>query len=111
VSTLEHVGVGWYDRRSDPRDDARLMHELRAIVRPAGIVLLTVPFGRRATGRTQRVYDRERLMTIADGWSVEELAFYVRKGAAWGSTSEQEASSIDSEDVTGAVALMRLRRI
>src|SRR2546428_155716 len=57
VSTLEHVGIGFYDPALGSDDDVALMRELRTLVRPGGSLLLTVPFGRSGVGPLQRSYD------------------------------------------------------
>lgn len=110
VSTLEHVGVGWYDTRTDSEDDLRIMRELRRLVKPGGRLMITVPVGRGGVGRTQRAYDRERLRMIIQGWAVEERFFFVQRGVSWQPASEEIAVREDSVDVTRAVALIHLRR-
>ncbi|MGI0149960.1 MAG: class I SAM-dependent methyltransferase [Thermoplasmata archaeon] len=110
VSTLEHVGIGWYDARTDIDDDLRMMRELRTLVKPGGRLLITVPFGRGGVGRTQRAYDRDRLRAITEGWALEERSFFVKRGMGWQPAAEETAEREDSVDVTHAVALIHLRR-
>lgn len=109
VSTLEHVGIGWYDDRTDPADDQRIMGNLRTLVRPGGSLLLTVPFGRGGVGRIQRAYDDERLRTITEGWTIEERSFFVQRGTAWRPATQEVAGREDSVESTRAVALLHLR--
>jgi len=70
VSTLEHIGIGFYDPRGADDADVEVMKELRRIVRPRGLVVLTVPFGRPGAGPLQRSYDRARLNAVTNGMDV-----------------------------------------
>ncbi len=110
VSTLEHIGVGYYDRRGAEHADAGVMTELKRIVRPRGIVVVTVPFGRGAVGPLQRSYDRARLNAIMAGWTWEMVRFFKRDGPRWVEVSEQQAAAADSAIQTNAVVALRLRR-
>lgn len=110
VSTLEHVGIGFYDPRVAGDDDLRVMQELRRVLRRGAPLVVTVPFGKGGAGRLQRAYDPARLRAIAEGWASPILRFYVRRGTSWQETTEAAASQADSVDETAAVALLRLRR-
>jgi len=110
VSTLEHVGIGFYDAARGSEDDVVLMLELRALVRPGGSLLLTVPFGRPGVGPLQRSYDGARLRRVTDGWTWEASRFLVRRGHTWYDVSEAEAAAADSASETTAVALLHLKR-
>lgn len=110
ISTLEHVGLQAYDARSGENDDFLVMEELRSILRPGGLLLATVPFGRGGAGTFQRSYDGKRLRDLHGGWRAEDLRFFVRHGLLWREATEEEASKVDSARVTQAVALMTLRR-
>ena len=110
VSTLEHVGVGFYDAARGSEDDIVLMRELRTLVRPGGSLLLTVPFGRAGVGPLQRSYDASRLRRVTEGWTWEASRFLVRRGHTWVDVGEAEAGTAESAIETAAVALLHLRR-
>ncbi len=68
VSTLEHVGLDnsrFYDSdapRGDPDEDAqRAMLELRRVVKPGGVLLITVPFGKSWQSDWVRTLDGAQL--------------------------------------------------
>lgn len=110
VSTLEHVGVGFYEKGTDPEADVALMRALRLLLKPEGLLVFTVPFGRAGVGPVQRSYDGQRLRRVTDGWIWEEARFHVRRGAAWEETTEAIAMREESRLQTHAVALVSLRR-
>lgn len=109
VSTLEHVGLGFYDPRRDSEDDVRLMMEIRSLIRPGGKLILTVPFGQPETDRHQRVYDRERLRRVTAKWTIEAERYAIRDGIAWREATEREAAPAHSVPETQAVAMLALR--
>jgi len=110
VSTLEHIGIGFYDPRGAEDADVEVMKELRRIVKPRGLVVLTVPFGRAGAGPLQRSYDRARLDAVTTGWTWEIARFFKRDGAAWVELPEDQAATTDSSRQTNAVAALKLRR-
>ncbi len=110
ISTLEHVGVGAYDARRGSDDDIALVRELHGIVKPGGILVLTVPYGVGGTGPHHRAYDAVRLARATDGWVRDEEHFYVRDGLVWREETEAEAASLDSAVFVRAVVMLRLHR-
>lgn len=110
VSTLEHVGLGYYDLRQDSEDDIRMMDRIRSLVRGGGSLVLTVPFGVSEMDDHQRVYDRSRLGRVTAGWTVEAERFAIRDGIAWREATEREAAAAHSVPETQAVAMLALRK-
>lgn len=110
VSTLEHVGVGFYGGKTDAAGDFALMRAVRDLIRPGGHLVLTVPFGRSGLGPFQRSYDGTRLRAVTDGWTWRESRFAVRRGPAWVGANETDAASAESASQTRAVAMLLLER-
>lgn len=110
VSTLEHIGIGFYDESHAREDDGVAMDELHRVVKGGGLLVLTVPFGRAGTGPLQRAYDGSRLRKVTTRWTWVEARFFAKQGATWGEVSEEVASREDSARATRAVATLLLRR-
>lgn len=72
ISTLEHVGLGWYgDPRRDDGDRQALQIISERLV-PQGLLVLTVPYGAGSVDAVQRRYDRPRLDALLEGWETLE---------------------------------------
>ena len=80
-STVEHVGlVGRYGvMESHPDGDLEAMARVRELMKPGGIMLLTIPVGQDAVFPPMcRVYGKERLPRLLDGYIVEKEALWVK---------------------------------
>jgi SAM-dependent methyltransferase len=107
LSTIEHVGLGWYTQEEQGNSDHRVIAEAARVLRPGGRFLLTVPFGRGIATPVHRIYDPETLTDLLRPFRVLERALGVRAGDAWTyTTDEQRASEADSKDRVSAVALV-----
>jgi 2-polyprenyl-3-methyl-5-hydroxy-6-metoxy-1,4-benzoquinol methylase len=74
ISTIEHVGLGWYGEEPDVEGaDRRALARLRGFLARDGFLVLTVPYGTRSVDAVQRVYDRPALNELLDGWRIEDL--------------------------------------
>ncbi len=72
LSAVEHFGLEHYGLDAiDERLDLAALAALRDLVRPGGLLVLTVPFGIAAVDDFQRVYDEDGLAELLDGWEVQ----------------------------------------
>ena len=99
-STVEHVGLaGRYGVIEDqPDGDLEAMIRLRDLMKPGGVMLLTVPIGRDAVFAPMcRVYGKERLPHLLDGYVVEKEAFWVKdKENRWVLCDRQTALNFEA---------------
>jgi len=80
-STVEHVGLaGRYGvTENRPDGDIEAMARLRDLMKPGGVMLLTIPVGQDAVfAPFCRVYGQKRLHRLLDGYGVEQEAFWVK---------------------------------
>jgi SAM-dependent methyltransferase len=106
LSTVEHVGLGWYTP-GDEATDVQAMREAIRVLRPGGTLLITIPFGKPAVTPVHRVYDRAGAETLLAGLQVKEWSFAVRDGEAWMLTADgEQAGQVESAPRVGAVALI-----
>jgi len=71
ISSFEHDGMGKYGEPLDPDGDLRAMNEMKDIVKPEGLLFLSVPTGGDAVvpGK-RRVYGETRLPKLLHGWEL-----------------------------------------
>lgn len=80
-STIEHVGlVGRYSvKENHPDGDLEAMAYLKQLMKPDGVMLLTIPVGQAALFTPLcRVYGRQRLPHLLAGYIVEKEVFWVK---------------------------------
>jgi SAM-dependent methyltransferase len=99
-STVEHVGlVGRYGVIEDrPDGDLEAMARLRELMKPGGLMLLTIPVGRDAVfAPLCRVYGQERLPSLIDGYVVEKEDYWVKNhDNRWVQTDRDSALAFEA---------------
>ena len=94
-STVEHVGlVGRYGvKENRPDGDLEAMTRLRKLMKPGGVMLLTVPVGNDAVfSPLHRVYGFKRLPKLLESYLVEREEYWVKNdGNCWVLTDQQDA--------------------
>lgn len=78
ISSFEHDGLGRYGDPIDPDGDIKAMRNLKKIIRPGGLVYLSVPVGKdRVLFNVARVYGEARLPKLIEGWEeVDRFGFH-----------------------------------
>jgi hypothetical protein len=96
-STTEHVGLqGRYGVAFDETDgDLSAMQKLRKLLKASGKMLMTIPCGQDAVMVPwHRVYGRERLPKLLDGFGVEEQVYWMKRADnRWYRVGREEALS------------------
>lgn len=80
-STVEHVGLaGRYGESENRLDgDIQAMARLKRLMKPGGIMLVTVPVGQDAVfPPLHRVYRTQRLPRLLEGYAIEKETFWVK---------------------------------
>jgi hypothetical protein len=74
LSAVEHFGLEHYGLDTiDERLDLKALERLRELVKPGGLLVLTVPFAAQASvDGFQRVYDEAGLAELLRGWEVQQ---------------------------------------
>ncbi|MBU1998202.1 MAG: class I SAM-dependent methyltransferase [Candidatus Omnitrophica bacterium] len=98
ISTIEHIGIGGrYGMKDDLEGDANAVKEIIRILKPKGVALITVPFGKSQIIRPHmRVYDEIGIKRITDGLNIELAQYYVQDSTGdWCFCSINEAHGVD----------------
>ncbi len=91
VSTLEHIGLGFYDDPVYPDGDFKTIKEIERILKRGGFLILTTPFSNSYLKSWQRIYDHERLEKLTEGFNLVKETFFAKKGRRWISANRKEA--------------------
>lgn len=93
VSTVEHIGLGWYGDDVNEDSDLKAMREIRRILKPSGKLILTLPYGVKTTTKVFRVYDGTALAELIRGFEVINSAYFANSNDRyWYLTDEPSAA-------------------
>lgn len=110
VSTIEHIGLaGRYGvTEDDLSGDTRVLKEIERILCPGGILLVTMPYGKRKViPPLERIYDREQLQELFSDWQVKEQVYYAPDTeGCWCQVPEEVAAKVQEMPYT--LTLMEL---
>ena len=113
-STVEHVGLaGRYGvTQSHPDGDLAAMSRLRDLMKPNGIMLLTIPVGCDAVFMPlHRVYGLERLPKLLSGYVVENEQYWVKNDRnEWVLIDRQDALMKEPQERLYGLGCFVLRR-
>ena len=112
-SVIEHVGLwGRYKEQRDQQKDIKAMQKLGRLLAPGGVMIMTLPVGvDKVVHPLHRIYGKERLPALIDGFSVEEECFWRKQSDnCWRSCSRDEACSEDGTERYYAIGGLVLKR-
>ena len=99
ISAIEHFGLGRYGDIEDVDGDIKALAKLRDYLKPSGLLILTVPFGRGAIAfPAHRIYDRSRLARLTTGFATLDEVFFgpVERPEVYRPCAEDEAYALDA---------------
>jgi len=84
LSSIEHFGLGTYGEvEADERLDRTAMRLLLDRIKPNGSLVMTIPYGQTDITPVQRMYTREDIEALLDGWVIDTFAVAVPAGDGW----------------------------
>ena len=107
VSTVEHVGLGRYGDPIDVEGDRNAIKEVKRVMTSDGILLITVPFGKRFTTSLHRVYDEETLLLLLEGFDIQSIEYFLSTNRLWVRASKEQVKEVDSSVKEGAIACVK----
>jgi len=114
VSTVEHIGLGWYGDDVKNDSDIKAVREIRRMLKPSGKFILTVPYGVRTSTHILRVYDRAALAGLTDGFEIIRASYFVNHmDKYWSFSDERRAAGmgVNSRGRNEGNVCMALRKI
>ena len=113
-SAIEHVGIaGRYGVTEERAEgDLAAMARLRVLMKPGGLMLLTVPVGSDAVfAPWHRVYGPERLPRLLEGFAVESREFWLKDAEnRWTRSDERSALAAPSRERLYGLGCFTLRK-
>jgi len=114
-STIEHIGLGGRYGSKDIEDgDIKAIEKVKKILRPGGILILTIPYGEEKTIKPlHRVYNKTgRLLKYAyENFEVEVEEFYKNNlENVWVKCEEPEAREVKPSEDNYALGLFCFRK-
>ncbi|MBN1917647.1 MAG: DUF268 domain-containing protein [Verrucomicrobia bacterium] len=112
-STVEHIGLmGRFGSCERPDGDLEAMRRLWDLTKPGGVMLLTIPVGvDEVVIPVHRIYGRERLPRLLDGWEVAEEEYWVKdERNCWQSRTREDALDYQTQQNVYALGCFVLRR-
>lgn len=107
ISTIEHIGLDCYGGPLIEGGDQRTIKKIHRILKPGGIFIVTLPFGRKEMMKTQRVYDGKSLGTLLGEFKIEKEEYYEYSLGFWKKVKKEELSRIRfSEDNQGLALIL-----
>ncbi|MFA5754591.1 MAG: DUF268 domain-containing protein [Patescibacteria group bacterium] len=80
MHTVEHIGLGRYGDKIDPRGDLKAMAELARVLAPGGNLLLAVPVGQpRICFNAHRIYSFEQIVSSFPTLALREFTLISEK--------------------------------
>ena len=78
LSTIEHIGLGWYGDPKGENQQEAAMAQIYRLLKPGGRLLVTVPFGRPALTPLHRIFDPPGLRKLLEKFKIESLEFGIK---------------------------------
>lgn len=112
ISTLEHVGMGEtsYGDAGEDDGDVTAMAEIWRVLKPGGIVLITVPFGKAKFLPFMRIYDKDRIKKITKGFKIEKEIYMLNDHENWGISTYENVKDIENTHHTIGNAFFILQK-
>jgi 2-polyprenyl-3-methyl-5-hydroxy-6-metoxy-1,4-benzoquinol methylase len=116
LSTLEHIGLGHYGDETEKDNDIKAVEQINLLLKPEGIFILTVPYGKKAITPLHRIYDKESLEKLIEYFIVLQISYGVRKDEfTWIMTENEIEAAVQEHNpntyLPGAVAMLICKKI
>ena len=83
VSVLEHVGIGWYVIEKSDVSLEKIIRKIKNLLKPGGLLVVTVPYGRAKVYPYFRVFDKKQLEEFFKGFKLIKEKYFLRKSTSW----------------------------
>jgi SAM-dependent methyltransferase len=115
ISVLEHVGMGHYGDEFVENADKISMKKIYDILKPNGIVFISVPGGRKKIYEKNgikyiRIFDPETIEKLCENFVIEKEYFYKKINQEWISVDRDELIETEYVDEDVGAILIKARK-
>jgi len=99
VSTLEHIGLGFYADQKEKNGDKKAIKEVARILKPKGKLILTVPYSKEfKVTSSQRMYDKKSLEKLMNPeFKILKKRIFKNNKGKWEPAREAEVIVVKGE--------------
>ena len=111
LSTLEHIGLGWYGDKQIENHDFQAVKQINLLLKNDGLFILTVPYGKKALTPVHRIYDCDSLQELLKDFKIIKSVYGIRlDNFNWTVTQVESEAACKQHNVEnylpGAVAML-----
>ncbi len=106
ISTLEHIGIGFYGETKEESGDKETVISIYKFLKSGGKFLLSVPFGVKVQTDSYRSYDWNTLVNILKPFKIETSVFFKEKDGKWVPTDLKTAERVDKSEKVSAIVFI-----
>lgn len=110
ISTVEHIGLGYYLDSKGEQGDCEAVAAMRKLLKPKGLLVISVPFGKPAETESYRSYDRLAIDKLLSGFMIEQVYYFGSKGKKWLPIGELGALRVSNENTVAGVGFFVARK-
>ena len=110
ISTLEHIGLAVYGDNLNLDADGRAVNTIYKLLKPGGVILVTVPFGKKGRTDSYRSYDWDNIMKLFRNFRVLETLFYKERLRKWIPTQKDEAIKTDNKKRARGIVFIKAKK-
>jgi len=113
ISVLEHIGLEVYGSEKYIDGDMMVAKKVYGLLKENGIFILSVPFGKNMITKNYRVYDKDRILKLLEGFKIEKELYYKRTdNKYWNVSKSDELEKENAPSICGVngVCVIKARK-
>lgn len=113
ISIVEHIGIsGRYGMDENLEGDKKALEEMKRILKPNGIILMTVPFGKAKILKPYcKIYDDMLIKELVKDFKIEEEEYYMQDSKGdWYRSPKNDAGAVEARSDGFSLCLLRIAK-
>lgn len=112
ISTLEHIGLAYYDNKKDLLADKKVVEVVHSILKKKGLFLITVPFGKKSITPSYKSYDLSQVKNLfKSNFEIKKMEFFHKINNKWLHTDLKSMKSVDNRhEARGVVFIAAINK-